>query len=170
MCSKWVGMGEECPKNPICPSSFRHYIRRQTARRTGTMSTGALATALRHTRNLAGARPAGGLTDRQLLEHFAGQGEEAAFAALVERHGPMVLGVCRRLLGNLHDAEDAFQATFLVLARRAGSIHRRESLGGWLYVVAYRAAIKTRAQAARRQQATPPTERVGADPLAEVSG
>ena len=84
-----------------------------------------------------------GLTDGQLLDRFA-RGEdvaaEAAFALLVDRHGPMVIKVCRDVLGDLHDAEDAFQATFLVLARRAGSIRRGDSVASWLYEVARRLA------------------------------
>jgi RNA polymerase sigma factor (sigma-70 family) len=88
-------------------------------------------------------------TDGQLLERFLRHREEAAFTTLLQRHGPMVLGVCRRLLG--HDAaEDAFQATWLVLLHRARSIRKRESLGSWLYGVAYRTALKARAEAARR--------------------
>src|SRR5262245_52481070 len=73
------------------------------------------------------------LPDARLLELFIGGRDEAAFAALVRRHGPMVLGVCRQLLGDANDADDAFQATFLVLVRKASSISRRELLGNWLY-------------------------------------
>jgi RNA polymerase sigma factor (sigma-70 family) len=92
----------------------------------------------------------GGLTDAQLLARFVARRDEAAFAALVRRHGPRVLGVCRQLLRHSHDVEDAFQATFLVLARKAGSITRAELLGNWLYGVAYRVAARARAGNRRR--------------------
>src|SRR5262249_23551457 len=82
--------------------------------------------------------------DQELLSHFVNARDEAAFAALVERHGPMVLAVCRRSLRNAHDAEDACQAVFLVLARKAASIRKRESLSSWLYGVAVRVANKAR--------------------------
>ena len=79
--------------------------------------------------------------DAELVRRFVADRDEAAFAALVRRHGPMVLGVCRRVLRDPHDAEDAFQATFLVLARRAGSL-RRGALAGWLYTTARRSALR----------------------------
>src|SRR5260370_6044332 len=82
-----------------------------------------------------------GLTDGQLLGRFIEQRDEAAVAVLVRRHGPMVWGVCRRILRTHHDAEDAFQATFLVLIRKAGSVRKREIVGNWLYGVARQTAL-----------------------------
>src|SRR5262249_21373737 len=104
---------------------------------------------LRHVRRLAG--PAAEPADRDLLGCYLERCDEAAFAALVERHGPMVLGVCQAVLRRRHDAEDAFQATFLALAQKAGSIRRHDGLGGWLHRVAYRVARKAQAAASRRQ-------------------
>jgi RNA polymerase sigma factor (sigma-70 family) len=91
------------------------------------------------------------MTDGQLLEWFVTQRDEAAFEALVRRHGPMVLGVCSRVLRNRQDAEDAFQATFLVLVRKAAGIGRGELLGNWLYGVAHRTALDARAANTRRR-------------------
>ena len=96
-----------------------------------------------------------GLTDRQLIERFTSARDaagEAAFAALVSRHGPMVLDICRQLLGDLHHAEDAFQAVFLVLARKAPSIGDPDLLANWLYGVALRTAKKARVRLARRRR------------------
>ena len=90
--------------------------------------------------------------DRLLLEQFVATCDEAAFTALVTRHGPMVLGVCRRLLRDWHAMEDVFQATFIVLARRATSIRKSESVASWLHSVAYRLSLRARAHAARRQE------------------
>src|SRR6516164_155013 len=100
---------------------------------------------IRHVRRLALLRPADGPTDQELLETFLAHRDETAFEALLRRHGPMVLGVCRRVLRHTQDAEDAFQATFLVLARKAGSLRSRELLSSWLYGIAYRTAMKARA-------------------------
>ena len=82
------------------------------------------------------------LSDTMLLERFVSRREEAAFVAIVERHGPLVQRVCRRVLRNEHDIEDVFQATFLVLFRRASAIPWRESVGGWLGAVAHRLATR----------------------------
>jgi RNA polymerase sigma factor (sigma-70 family) len=107
-------------------------------------------TLLREIRRLAG-RPGAGAPDRLLLEQFIHRRDEAAFGLLVARHGPMVLGVCRGVLRQEQDAEDAFQATFLVLARKAESIRNQESVGSWLHGVAYRLACNARAVARRRR-------------------
>ncbi|HMC64674.1 MAG TPA: sigma-70 family RNA polymerase sigma factor [Gemmataceae bacterium] len=110
-----------------------------------------LANVLRHIRSLALTRDAANTEDARLLERFIRDRDEAAFEALLRRHGPMVLGVCRRLLSNPCDVEDAFQVTFLVLVRKARSMRRRDLLAQWLYGVAYRTALKARSQATRRQ-------------------
>src|SRR5260370_31097251 len=89
-------------------------------------------------------------TDEELLKRFATHRDDRAFEALIRRYGPMVLGVCRRVLHDGHAAEDAFQATFMVLVRKAGSLSRPHLLGNWLYGVAYRVSIKARANSARR--------------------
>src|SRR5689334_2454670 len=89
------------------------------------------------------------LSDAALLERFAVRRDDGAFRLLVERFGPMVLGVCRRVLGDVHAAEDAFQATFLVLARKAPSLVRQELVGNWLWGVALRTARRAKADAAR---------------------
>ncbi len=106
---------------------------------------------VRHIHRLAGV-DAAAPTDGQLLDRFLRGGEEMAFAELVRRHGPMVFGVCRRVLRDGHAAEDAFQATFLVLFRRARALDRSRSLANWLYTVAYHAALRARGARARRQQ------------------
>jgi RNA polymerase sigma factor (sigma-70 family) len=90
-------------------------------------------------------------SDGQLLEQFISERDETAFALLLRRHGPMVWSVCRRVLGNAHDADDAFQAAFLVLVRKAASVRPREAVGNWLYGVAYRTALATHKRIARRR-------------------
>jgi RNA polymerase sigma factor (sigma-70 family) len=107
---------------------------------------------LHHIHQLIGSDPAGALTDMQLLERFLADRDEAAVEVLVRRYGPLVLGVCRRVLGNAHAAEDAFQATFLVLVRKASSLGHCRHLGSFLYKVAYRLALRARANEARRRQ------------------
>src|SRR5262245_3997547 len=105
-----------------------------------------LGSVLRSLRQLVDAREARELTDGELLDRFRTRQEEAAFTLLVQRHGPMVLAVCGRVLGDEHAAEDAFQATFLVLVRKAGSVRKQASLASWLHGVAQRVALKCRAQ------------------------
>lgn len=117
------------------------------------MPGGRLTLAIRHIRSLLETRAAGERTDRKLVERFATERDDTAFAALVQRHGPMVFGVCRRVLGDHHNAEDTFQATFLVLARKAAALDRRGSVAGWLFTVAYHIAIRAQAAIARRQGA-----------------
>ena len=95
-------------------------------------------------RTLFEAGALGTLSDGELLERFVARRDEPAFEAIVRRHGPMVLGVCRRVLRDHHDAEDAFQAAFLVLARKAGSVRPGSMLPNWLYGVARQVAIKAR--------------------------
>ena len=111
-----------------------------------------------------GVAPSG---DGALLERFLAKGDESAFEALVVRHGPMVLGVCRRILASPHDADDAFQATFLVLARKAARLRAPDRLGPWLYGVATRVAKKARTRAARHRHETltecPARERLEAE-------
>jgi RNA polymerase sigma factor (sigma-70 family) len=132
------------------------------------MTTKSPSPVLRLVRRLAHG-PAAVRGDEQLLDGFL-RGEADAVEALVERHGPMVLGVCRRVLRDSHDAEDAFQATFLVLLRKAGSIRRGESLGPWLYGVAYRVARKAQAGAARRRALLPrPAEATAPGPDDEAA-
>src|SRR2546421_12670117 len=97
------------------------------------MATGQLSSVVRYLRKVTARQLASSSTDATLLERFVSQRDEAAFEALVNRHGPMVLGLCQRILGNRHDAEDAFQATFLVLVHKAGSVRKQASLSHWLY-------------------------------------
>jgi RNA polymerase sigma factor (sigma-70 family) len=115
------------------------------------MKGGGIGAISRDLDTLFGAGALGGLSDGYLLDRFVERREAAAFEVLVHRHGPMVWAVCRRVLRDSHDAEDAFQVTFLVLARRAASVMPREKLGNWLYGVAYQTARKARAKRSKRQ-------------------
>lgn len=109
-------------------------------------------TAFRDLQTLFEVGSLGGLSDGQLLDRFVDRREEAVFEAIIHRHGSMVWGVCRRVLRDHHDAEDAFQATFLVLARKASSVLPREKLENWLYGVAYQTSRKARAMRSRRRE------------------
>jgi RNA polymerase sigma factor (sigma-70 family) len=126
------------------------------------MATNQLSEVIHPLRRALFLRGEAGLTDGQLLQEYLSRREEAALAALVRRHAPMVWGVCRRVLRHHHDAEDAFQATFLVLVRKAASIASPELLANWLYGVAHQTALKARATTAKRQararQVTPMPE------------
>jgi RNA polymerase sigma factor (sigma-70 family) len=115
------------------------------------MATSPVTSFIHNLRKAVLHQDGGGLSDGQLLHCFLAGQDEAAFEALVQRHGPMVLGVCRRVLQNAHDAEDAFQATFLVFLRKAATIVPREFVGNWLYGVAYRTALKARSLSAKRR-------------------
>ncbi|HEY7308498.1 MAG TPA: sigma-70 family RNA polymerase sigma factor [Gemmataceae bacterium] len=131
---------------------------------------------LEHIRALAAARPDARACDAELLSRFVGRRDEAAFESLLRRHGPMVLRVARRVLDNDADAEDVFQATFLLLARRASTIRKRESVASWLHSVAYRLAVSMRSKR-RKRQATEkraaearPTETPSASAWSELEG
>jgi RNA polymerase sigma factor (sigma-70 family) len=113
------------------------------------MSRSSASTLLRHLCTLVGAS---GATDHELLEDFAASRDETAFTTLLRRHGSLVWGVCRRLLPHEQDAEDAFQATFLVLARKAATLQKHDAVGNYLYGVAYRTALNVRKTAARRRE------------------
>jgi RNA polymerase sigma factor (sigma-70 family) len=127
------------------------------------MAGGHIGRALRRLRGLLGAHGAEGPTDGDLLRRYVYAHDEAAFEALLRRHGPMVLGVCRRLLSDGEDVDDAFQATFLILVRKAPSISDAERVGNWLYGVAYRVAVRARAQAARLRARQRPLNDVPSD-------
>src|SRR5262245_59532126 len=116
------------------------------------MATNQLGRLLQTLRSATLQREGAGLTDGQLLERYVRSGDEAAFTALVRRHGSMVWGVCRRVLTSHQDAEDAFQATFLVLARKAAAVVPRAMVANWLYGVAHQAALQAARTAARRKE------------------
>jgi RNA polymerase sigma factor (sigma-70 family) len=118
------------------------------------MTNGQPNTLVNHIRQIVAAQTLRDSSDRDLVEWFVSRHDEAAFAALVERHGSMVLGVCRRVLRCVQDAEDASQATFLVLARKARAIRKKDSLGSWLHGVAFRVASDLKKRHARRHAGT----------------
>jgi DNA-directed RNA polymerase specialized sigma24 family protein len=118
------------------------------------MSTVRLSAFIRRLRGEIAAAQPGGLSDALLLERWLGHRDEAAFEVLLWRHGPMILAVCRRVLHNDADVEDAFQAAFLVLVRKAGAIRRGASVAGWLYRTAYRVALRAR-QRSQKQNRLP---------------
>src|SRR5947209_16576282 len=115
------------------------------------MASRVLPGVLRYIKVLAGAPGGGDRQDAELLDQFVARRDEAAFAALLQRHGPLVLGVCRQVLRDPHDAEDAFQATFLVLVGKAASIRKHASLGAWLHRVALNISRTARTSAERRR-------------------
>jgi RNA polymerase sigma factor (sigma-70 family) len=127
------------------------------------MTGGHIGIVLRRLRGLLGAECAGGPTDGELLRRYVVARDDSAFEALLRRHGPMVLGVCRRLLGCAQDVDDAFQATFLILIRRASAIEHGDRVANWLYGVAYRVAVRARVQAAKRRDRQQPLTDVARD-------
>src|SRR5262249_7579778 len=134
------------------------------------MANAQLGCVVRRLRKLVGAPSSEQILDGQLLQRFTGQRDEEAFTLLVERHGGMVLGVCRSVLNQAQDAEDAFQATFLLLACKAATIRNRESVASWLYGVAYRLALKRKASAANgRIHETQSLERVHAGSMDDMT-
>ncbi len=126
---------------------------------------GRVATVARQMGRLFEEGTLSGLNEGQLLDRFLERRDESAFAVLVERHSSLVMGVCRRVLGDAHDAEDAFQATFLLLVRKAGSIRHQKLLGGWLHRVAYRVATRAGQSASRRRS----VEKVDSETAANVA-
>lgn len=129
------------------------------------MATGQLGSVFRQIGRLFGPGTVSGLTEAQLLARFVERRDEAAFEALVSRFGPMVLGVCRQVLADPHAADDAFQATFLVLVKRARSIRERDLLGNWLYGVALKVAKRARADQSKRRAREQEGQPVAAEPI-----
>ncbi len=123
-------------------------------------------TAMQQVCRLLDEGTAAGLTDARLLERYIAGRDELAFEALVRRHGPMVLGVCRRVLDDPNDADDAFQAAFLLLARDGRSIRADGSIGGWLHRVAWRIALQVKSDAARRRDQERRAAELAGEPIA----
>jgi len=134
------------------------------------MASSSISDFLQNIRRSALRRDEAGLTDGQLLDVYVRCREEAAFAALVHRHGPMVWGVCRRILGNEGDAEDAFQATFFVLVRKAACVVPREQIANWLYGVARQTAVKARAMAVKHKRREKQVQDMPEAAVAEQNG
>jgi RNA polymerase sigma factor (sigma-70 family) len=152
-CNGWLAgpaalSQKKCIKRPCADSTTIEGERRPF--KGNDMATSHMSEVIQHLRRAVRLREGAGLTDGQLLKDYLGRRDEAALAALVRRHGPMVWGVCRRVLRNYHDAEDAFQATFLVFVRKAASIASPELLANWLYGVAHQTALNARATTAKR--------------------
>lgn len=130
------------------------------------MANGPYHDVVRHVDHLFHHGTAGATGERQLLDKFLADGDETSFEAIVARHGPAVLRVCRQLLNDPNDVDDAFQATFLILVRKARSLHRRDALGGWLYGVAYRVAVRARRD--RRMRPAPGSDAAELDQTGQV--
>jgi RNA polymerase sigma factor (sigma-70 family) len=153
------------PENPknltrTATTSYKAVVTDGYPREYCSMRGAPANTIVRLIRQVADSRNSDDASDRELLELFRSRRDEDAFQALVRRHGAMVLRVCRNVLGHEQDAEDAFQSTFLVLARRCGSIRKQESLAGWLHGVAHRTALHAKAGRRRireRQASAPPS-------------
>jgi RNA polymerase sigma factor (sigma-70 family) len=139
------------------------------------MPTGHMHPLLRYLRRLAAMPTGSPASDAELLERFVNHHDEVSFTRLLARHGPMIWSVCRRILPDVHGAEDAFQATILVLLRKAGAVGRHEHLANWLYGVAFRVALDARAKAARRRHReqvmpeVPATEFAKATPCQDIN-
>jgi RNA polymerase sigma factor (sigma-70 family) len=132
------------------------------------MASAHLGTFLRYLSRAVQRQAVSDLTDAQLLERFVGQRDEAAFELLVQRHGSIVLSVCRRVLHHEHDSEDAFQATFLALACKAQAISRRDAVASWLYKVAYRIALRARAAGRALPLTDEPPPALAAEPILDL--
>src|SRR5688572_2112584 len=147
--------------------SCRRRMHYHGGRRT-CMADQGLHTAIQCIRQIADPAGTADLPDGVLLRQFIERRDQAAFAAIVQRHGPLVLGVGQRVMHNLADSEDVFQATFLVLVRKARSIVKRRSLGSWLYGVAYRIAVRAKGARARRRAGEIQAQPASADELHEL--
>jgi RNA polymerase sigma factor (sigma-70 family) len=153
--SRWEEKNGSGGKFSSFADAFRASIDRSAgvdSRRNRIMATGNLSERVAATHAANSSESMRGAADSELLDNFLYRGDQAAFATLVQRYGPMVLGVCQRILRHTQDAEDAFQATFLVLVRKGATLAHPGLLANWLYGVAYRTAQHARARAARRSR------------------